>query len=130
MDIQKLQRLVVDALEDGKAYDIKIFNTTHLTGLFDRVVIATGLSDRQTRSLANHVIDHLREHKVDVIAREGEETGEWVLVDFGDLVLHCMLPTIRSYYNLEEIWGGKPVNMKLSPHSTQPVPGFSEGAYY
>ncbi|HLS50441.1 MAG TPA: ribosome silencing factor [Burkholderiaceae bacterium] len=127
MNIQKLQRLVVDALEDAKAYDIKIFNTSHLTGLFDRVVIATGLSDRQTRALAHHVMDQARAHDVEIIAREGEDTGEWVLVDLGDLVLHCMLPAIRNYYNLEEIWGDKPVRMKLLPQSTQTVPVHPDG---
>src|SRR5690606_10134378 len=92
MDIQKLQRLVIDALEDVKAQDIKIFNTTHITGLFDRVVIASGTSNRQTRSLASSVADAARENNVHVIAVEGEDTGEWVLVDLGDIVVHCMQP--------------------------------------
>lgn len=121
MDIQKLQRLVIDALEDVKAQDIKIFNTTHITSLFDRVVIASGTSNRQTRALASSVADSAREHKVPIIAFEGQETGEWVLLDLGDIVIHCMQPAIRQYYNLEEIWGGKPVNVKLLPQSTQPV---------
>ncbi len=121
MDIQKLQRLVIDALEDVKAQDIKIFNTTHITSLFDRVVIASGTSNRQTRALASSVVDSAREHKVPIVAYEGQETGEWVLLDLGDIVIHCMQPTIRQYYNLEEIWGGKPVNVKLLPQSTQPV---------
>lgn len=119
MDIQKLQRLVIDALEDVKAQDIKIFNTTHLTGLFDRVVIATGASNRQTRNLASSVADKAREHKIPIVAYEGEETGEWVLLDIGDIVIHCMQPAIREYYNLEELWGDKPVHVKLLPQSTQ-----------
>lgn len=113
MDIRKLQRAVVDALEDVKAQDIKVFNTTEQTSLFDRVVICSGTSNRQTRALASSVEDKARELGVKVIAREGDETGEWVLVDLGDLVVHIMQPTIRAYYNLEEIWGGKPVRMKL-----------------
>ncbi|HEY9280304.1 MAG TPA: ribosome silencing factor [Eoetvoesiella sp.] len=121
MDIQKLQRLVIDALEDVKAQDIKIFNTTHITSLFDRVVIASGTSNRQTRALASSVHDSAREHKIPVIAYEGQDTGEWVLLDLGDIVVHCMQPAIRQYYNLEEIWGGKPVNVKLLPQSTQPT---------
>lgn len=121
MDIQKLQRLVIDALEDVKAQDIKIFNTTHITGLFDRVVIASGTSNRQTRALASSVADKARENKVSIVAYEGEDTGEWVLVDLGDIVVHCMQPLVRQYYNLEEIWGGKPVRAKLLPQSTQPV---------
>ena len=121
MDIQKLQRLVIDALEDVKAQDIKIFNTTHITGLFDRVVIASGTSNRQTRALASSVMDAARENNVHILAYEGEDTGEWVLVDLGDIVVHCMQPAIRQYYNLEEIWGGKPVKVKLLPQSTLPV---------
>ncbi|KAA0911889.1 ribosome silencing factor [Pusillimonas sp. ANT_WB101] len=121
MEIQKLQRLVIDALEDVKAHDIQIFNTTHITGLFDRVVIATGMSNRQTRSIAKNVADQARKHKIPVIAFEGEETGEWVLVDLGDIVVHVMQPMVRNYYKLEEIWGGKPVRVKLLPQSTQPV---------
>lgn len=114
MNIQKLQRLVVDALEDVKAQDIKVFNTSHITSLFDRVVIASGTSNRQTRALAKSVMDKARENKVVVIACEGEDSGEWVLVDLGDIVVHCMQPTIRQYYNLEELWGEKPVHMRLS----------------
>lgn len=121
MDIQKLQRLVIDALEDVKAQDIKIFNTTHITGLFDRVVIASGTSNRQTRTLASSVADKAREHKIPIVAYEGEDTGEWVLLDLGDIVVHCMQPSIRQYYNLEELWGDKPVNVKLLPQSTQPT---------
>jgi len=121
MDIQKLQRLVIDALEDVKAQDIKIFNTSHITGLFDRVVIASGTSNRQTRALASSVMDAARENNVPILAYEGEDTGEWVLVDLGDIVVHCMQPAIRQYYNLEEIWGGKPVRVKLLPQSTIPA---------
>ncbi|RTZ40912.1 ribosome silencing factor [Candidimonas sp. SYP-B2681] len=120
MDIQKLQRLVIDALEDVKAQDIKIFNTTHITGLFDRVIITSGSSNRQTRAIASSVADSARESKIPIIAFEGQDTGEWVLVDLGDIVVHCMTPAIRQYYNLEEIWGGRPVNVKLLPQSTQP----------
>ncbi len=119
MDIQKLQRIVIDALEDVKAQDIKIFNTTHITSLFDRVVIASGTSNRQTRALAASVANRAREVNVPVIAYEGQDTGEWVLVDLGDIVIHCMQPSIRHYYNLEEIWGGKPVRVKLLPQSTE-----------
>lgn len=121
MEITKLQRLVLDALEDVKAQDIKVFNTSHITSLFDRVIIASGTSNRQTRSLASSVIDNARKHKIPIVAHEGEDTGEWVLVDLGDIVVHCMQPTIRLYYNLEEIWGDKPVRVKLLPQSTQPV---------
>ena len=113
MDLTKLQRAVIDALEDVKAQDIKVFNTTHLTGLFDRVVIVSGTSNRQTRALANSVREKARELNVPIIATEGEDTGEWVLVDLGDIVVHIMQPAIRQYYALEDVWGGKPVRVKL-----------------
>jgi ribosome-associated protein len=121
MDITKLQRVVVDALEDVKAQDIKVFNTTHLTSLFDRVIIASATSNRQTRALASSVADKTREAGGTVIATEGEETGEWVLVDLGDIIVHVMQPAIRVYYNLEEVWGGKAVRMKLAADSTRPT---------
>lgn len=113
MDLRKLQRLVIDALEDVKGQDIRVFNTSELTDLFDRVVLVSGTSNRQTRALAAHVREKIKEAGGDVISVEGEETGEWVLVDLGDIVVHVMQPAIRSYYNLEEIWGGKPVRVKL-----------------
>ncbi len=127
MEIQKLQRLVIDALEDVKAQDIKVFNTSEITSLFDRVVIASGTSNRQTRSLASSVADAARKHNIPILAYEGEDTGEWVLVDLGDIVVHCMQPAIRQYYNLEEIWGGKPVRVKLLPQSTIPAAAESYG---
>jgi ribosome-associated protein len=114
MDIRRLQRLVVDALEDVKAQDIRVFNTTGLTELFDRVVIASGTSNRQTRALASSVVEKAKQAGATVISVEGTEAGEWVLVDLGDLVVHIMQPAIRDYYALEEIWGAKPVKMKLA----------------
>jgi ribosome-associated protein len=114
MDINKQQRAVIDALEDVKAQDIKVFNTTEITSLFDRVIIASATSNRQTRSLARNVEEKAKAIGMGVIATEGEETGEWVLVDLGDIVVHIMQPTIRAYYNLEELWGEKPVNVKLA----------------
>lgn len=114
MDIRKLQRAIVDGLEDVKAQDIKVFDTTHLTELFDRVVIASGSSNRQTKALAASVRDTVKEIGGHIVAVEGLETGEWVLVDCGDAVVHIMQPQLRLYYNLEEIWGDKPVRMKLT----------------
>lgn len=112
MDLTKLQRIVVDALDDLKAQDVRVFNTTGITGMFDRVVIASGTSNRHTRSLASHVADKVKAGGGEVISIEGAETGEWVLVDAGDIVVHAMQPSIRTYYNLEEIWGVKPVRIK------------------
>ena len=113
MTITKLQRTVVDALEDIKAQDIRVFNTTGLSDLFDRVVVASATSNRQTRSLASHVKEKAKEKGFEVISTEGEDSGEWVLVDLGDMVVHIMQPAIRAYYNLEELWGAKPVRVKL-----------------
>ncbi|QRQ86647.1 ribosome silencing factor [Cupriavidus oxalaticus] len=114
MDIRKLQRAIVDGLEDVKAQDIKVYDTSHLTELFDRVVIASGTSNRQTKALAASVRDTVKEAGGHIVAVEGLETGEWVLVDCGDAVVHILQPQLRLYYNLEEIWGDKPVRMKLA----------------
>ena len=113
MDLRKLQRVVIDALEDVKGQDIRVFNTTGQTDLFDRVVVVSGTSNRQTRALASNVREKVKEAGGHVISVEGDDTGEWVLVDLGDIVVHVMQPAIRSYYNLEEIWGSKPVRVKL-----------------
>ena len=124
MELRKLQRVIIDALEDVKAQDIAVFDTTHLTGVFDRVIIASANSNRQTRALANNVREKTKENGGEVLSTEGEDTGEWVLVDLGDVVVHLMQPAIRAYYNLEEIWGEKPVRVKLNPHSlSKPMPG-------
>jgi len=120
MKLPALQRLVIDALEDVRAQDIQVFNTAHLTGLFDRVVIASGSSNRQTRALAASVADRARAHGIPIVAYEGEDGGEWVLVDLGDVVVHCMQPAARAYYKLEDLWGGKPVRVKLAPASQTP----------
>ena len=113
MDIRKLQRTIVDALEDVKAQDIEVFNTEELTSLFDRVIVASGTSNRQTRALASSVRDSVKAAGFEVRNPEGEETGEWVLVDCGAAVVHIMQPAIRAYYKLEELWGAKPVHLKL-----------------
>ncbi|HMN79680.1 MAG TPA: ribosome silencing factor [Burkholderiaceae bacterium] len=113
MELRKLQRIVVDALEDIKGQDIQVYNTTELTGLFDRVVVVSGTSNRQTRAMASHVAEQVKAAGGEVIAIEGAETGEWVLIDLADIVVHVMQPAIRAYYNLEELWGGKPVRVKL-----------------
>ncbi|MBK9217628.1 MAG: ribosome silencing factor [Uliginosibacterium sp.] len=112
MDIRKLQKVVVDALEDVKAVDIEVINTTKLTSMFDRVVIASGTSNRQTRALANNVQVKVKEAGGEVIGVEGEESGEWVLVDLGAVVVHLMQPAVRSYYNLEELWATTPARKR------------------
>ncbi|MDD2740694.1 MAG: ribosome silencing factor [Rhodocyclaceae bacterium] len=112
MDIRKLQKVVVSALEDIKGKDIEVINTAKLTSMFDRLVIATGDSNRQVKSLARNVSEKVREAGGEVISIEGEDTGEWVLVDLGDLVVHVMQPSVRQYYNLEELWQTTPAQRR------------------
>ena len=112
MDIRKLQRVIVDGLEDVKAQDIAVFNTEHLSPLFERVVIASGSSNRQTKALASSVRVAVKAAGFQVMRTEGEENGEWIIVDCGAAVVHIMQPAIRQYYQLEEIWGEKPVALK------------------
>jgi ribosome-associated protein len=104
MDIRKLQKAVVTALEDIKARDIEVYDVKHLTTLFERVVIASAESARQTKALARHVHDKAKAAGAEVFGIEGEDSGEWVLVDLGDIVVHIMQPVTRTYYNLEELW--------------------------
>lgn len=119
MDIRKLQRLVVDALEDVKAQDIKVFNTADLSDMFERVVVASGTSNRQTRALASWVAEKVKEAGGDIVSIEGQDSGEWVLVDCNEVVVHIMQPAYRAYYNLEELWGGKPVRLKSAAAATK-----------
>ncbi len=113
MDIRKLQRAIVDGLEDVKGQNIAVFNTEHLSPLFERVIIASGTSNRQTKALAASVRDAVKASGHGVLRIEGEANGEWIIVDCGAAVVHLMQPTIREYYHLEEIWGDKPVKMKI-----------------
>jgi ribosome-associated protein len=127
MDLRTKQRAVVDALEDIKGYDIVVYNTAALPTMFERVVIASGDSNRQIRALADNVQEKLEALGAKVYGIEGTASSEWVLVDFGDLVVHVMHPTVRGFYNLEEIWGGKPVRLqaevaKKSPARKKPAP--------
>ncbi|NBX96841.1 MAG: ribosome silencing factor [Betaproteobacteria bacterium] len=114
MDIRKLQRAIVDGLEDVKAQHIRVFNTEHLSPLFERVIVASGTSNRQTKALAASVRDAVKAAGFAVLRTEGEDNGEWIIVDCGAAVAHIMQPTIREYYHLEEIWGDKPVNLKTA----------------
>ena len=121
MDIRKLQRAIVDGLEDVKAQNIAIFNTEHLSPLFERVIIASGTSNRQTKALAASVRNSVKSKGFPILSTEGEENGEWIIVDCGAAVAHIMQPTIREYYHLEEIWGGKAVRMKVGEVNTKLV---------
>jgi ribosome-associated protein len=121
MDIRKKQRMVVEALEDIKGKDIQVYNTARMPSMFERVVIASGDSNRQVRALADNVQEKIKENGAKVYGVEGEKSGEWVLVDLGDVVVHIMHPTVRDFYNLEEVWGGKPVRVKPAAAKKPPA---------
>ena len=123
-DIQKLQRAIVDGLEDVKAQDIQVFNTEHLSPLFERVIVASGTSNRQTKALAASVRDAVRDAGFAKPRTEGEENGEWIVVDCGPAVAHIMQPTFRQYYRLEDLWGEKPVRIRFgAPKPAEPKAG-------
>lgn len=105
MNIEAKIKLAVAALEDIKGRDITVLDTSKLTSLFERMIIATGDSNRQTRALANNVREKMKEAGEHVGGMEGEETGEWVLLDLGEVIVHVMLTATRAHYNLEELWG-------------------------
>lgn len=113
MDIASLQHLVVDALEDIKGKDIEVINVGKLTEMFDRIVIASAESTRQVKALARNVQEKAKEAGVEIVGVEGEESGEWVLVDLGDVVVHVMQPAVRAYYNLEELWEAPSARRRL-----------------
>ena len=112
-DLTKLQRAIIDGLEDVKAQDIQVFDTEHLSPLFERVIVATGTSNRQTKAIASSVRDAVKKAGFATPRHEGEASGEWIIVDCNQAVVHIMQPAIRQYYTLEEIWGDKPVRLRL-----------------
>lgn len=114
MHVEAVKQAAVEALEEIKARDITVLDVRKMTSLFDYMIVATAESARQTKALAKNVQGKLRELGVRVQGLEGEKTGEWVLVDLGDIIVHVMQPEIRRYYNLEQLWGGRPP----SPHAT------------
>jgi ribosome-associated protein len=121
MDLRTKHQAVVDAIEDIKGHDIVVYNTAAMPTMFERVVIASGDSTRQVKALADNVQDRLKALGVRVYGVEGAANGEWILVDFGDLVVHIMHPTVRSFYNLEELWGGKDVKLKVPASKKAPA---------
>jgi len=121
MDIRAKQRAVVEALEDVKGRDIIVYNTARMPSMFERVVIASGDSNRQVKALADRVQERIRELGSRVYGVEGEKAGEWVLVDLGDVVVHIMHPAVREFYNLEEVWGGKTVRVNAAALKKKPA---------
>ena len=128
LDIRKLQRAIVDGLEDVKAQNIVVFNTEHLSPLFERVIVASGTSNRQTKALASSVRDAVKSKGFPLPRTEGEDNGEWIIVDCGSAVVHVMQPAIRDYYRLEEIWGGKSVKLKVDSAPVKLVKASEEAA--
>lgn len=136
--LEKLTLITIDALEDIKGQNIMVFDAQPLTSMFDRVVVVSGTSNRQTRALAKNLHDKVKQAGLDVYGAEGEDTGEWVLVDLGDIVVHIMQPEIRDYYRLEEIWGKHPLDIdnikaagkkpapKRKPTAKKPLTGSAE----
>ncbi|MGE5615825.1 MAG: ribosome silencing factor [Bacillota bacterium] len=126
------KKLVIDALDDIKAHDIQAIDVRKLTSIFDWIIVASGDSARQNKALARNVRDRLREAGGSLIGMEGEDTGDWILVDAGDVVAHVMQPETRSYYNLEELWSGgrfdkvvnstAPVKTKRAPRKAAAAP--------
>lgn len=104
MNPEKLVNTIVDALEDIKAYDIDVIDVSKITSMFGNIIIASADSTRQTKSLANNVQEKVKAAGGKVYSVEGEQTGEWLLVDLGDVIVHIMLPVAREYYNLKALW--------------------------
>lgn len=108
LTVEQKTQLIVAALEDIKATDITVINTRKRSPLFECMIVASGSSNRQTKSLADNVVKKLQEAGETILSTEGEKSGEWVLVDLGDVLVHVMQPAVRAYYNLEELWGATP----------------------
>jgi ribosome-associated protein len=113
MTLDEIKKIAVAALEDIKGKDIIVLDTHELSDLFDCMIVASGDSNRQVRAMANNVREELKSQGIEIISMEGEESGEWVLVDTGDLIVHIMQPAVRDYYNLEELWGGQRPSFNL-----------------
>lgn len=107
MEVQEIVKLAINALEDVKGKNIVSLDTSKLTSLFSHLIVATGDSNRQVKALANNVAVDLKAAGVELVGTEGHESGEWVLVDAGDVIIHVMLPAVRDYYDIEALWGGQ-----------------------
>ncbi len=117
-DLEKIKLAVVDAIEDIKGFDIAVMDVREMTSLASYMIVASASSSRQTKAIANNVLEKLKELGVSSRGTEGEREGEWVLVDLGDIIVHIMLPTTRAYYNLEQLWGAAEDTRSTSPSNT------------
>ena len=104
LKVDDLSQLVVDALEDVKAVDIRVLDVEGISNFTDRMIIASGSTVRQVKALANSVVVSVKEAGGNVLGQEGENPGEWILLDLGDVVVHIMVPQVRDFYNLEKLW--------------------------
>jgi ribosome-associated protein len=120
MQVEAIKNAAIEALEDIKARDITVLDVRKMTSLFDYMIVASAESTRQTKALANHVQEKLKELGARVYGVEGEQSGEWVLVDLGDIIVHVMQPAVRAHYNLEQLWGGKPPAAHPAPWRNPP----------
>jgi len=116
------KKLVISALEDIKAHDIQAIDVRKVTSIFDWIIVASADSARQTKALARHVLERLKESGSAIVGTEGEESGEWILVDAGDVVAHVMQPAVRDYYNLEELWSEGRFDKLVNSTSPAPAP--------
>src|SRR5574343_1096994 len=129
LSIKKLETIAVDALEDIKGRNIIVVNTSKLSQMFERIVLASGESNRQVRALARNVADKVREAGGEVLSTEGEDTGEWVLVDLGPVGVHIMQPTVRAHFDLEGLWGqGKPAGVAAEKAAAKAAKNAAEKA--
>ncbi len=112
---EHLTTLVVEALDDLKAQDIRVMDVAGLTSITDTMVIASGTSDRHVKALSDNVVEQAKKNGVRPLGVEGEQTREWILVDLGDVIVHVMLPRVRSFYNLEKLWSMDEPASRLSP---------------
>jgi ribosome-associated protein len=117
-DLEKIKLAVVDAIEDIKGFDISVMDVREMTSLASYMIVASASSSRQTKAIANNVLEKLKELGVNARGTEGEREGEWVLVDLGDIIVHIMLPTTRAYYNLEQLWGAAEDTRSASASNT------------
>ena len=109
---QNLSDLAVDGLQAIKALDIVVINVDSTNSLFDQIIVASVDSTRQARAFVNNLKECLKETKYSILSVEGEASGEWVLIDLGDIIVHVMKPEIRDYYNLEDLWQEIPSSQK------------------
>ena len=117
LSASEMSQVVIDALEDVKAVDVRVLDVESMSNFTDHMIIASGTSTRQVKALANSVVVEAKKAGMDVLGQEGENPGEWILIDLGDVVVHIMVPQVRDFYNLEKLWSveGRPSEEDSEP---------------